>query len=143
MQSGFLITETIDTHPGLVRLYTSDTLPPLASEPNAASLPIPRHAVFFDDLSAARMHAHELLRRGVVDVGAGLYRSSPMQAAAAVESIGLRKKRAYLDPNLANDPELTRAIATFRSKGRRSDRTWQILGYLAIGILIAKLLFGL
>jgi len=144
MDSGYLVAETNDAHPGLVRLYTNDTLPPIPGESgtSATASAIPRLAVFFQDLSAARMHAHELLRHKAVDPGTGLYRSTPIEIAAMIESIGLRQRLAYIDPALSANPTLERMIAQRRAKRMRTDRTWRIIGAIAVIFLILKMLLG-
>jgi len=142
MHSGYLVVETNDAHPGLVRLYTAKTIPSLPAETLLPANAIPRHVARFNDLSTARMHAHELLRHRAVDAAAGLYRSTPIEAAAAIESIALRQQRAYLDPALAADPALEQMIAERRARRLRNDRAWRIIGALAVLFLILKLLLG-
>lgn len=142
MQSGYLVTETNETHPGLVRLYKTETLPRLPVETDSPGGAIPRHAVHFNDVAAARMHAHQQLHRQVVDAANGLYRGTPTEVAAAVESIGLRQRRVYLDPTLAADPTLEPMIAQRRARDARGDRTWRVVGILAVLFLLLKLLLG-
>lgn len=139
---GYLIIETNGAHPGLVRLTTTETLPRIPTAAASATDPVVRHVTYFNDLSAARMHAHQLLSRQAVDVESGLYRSTPVEAVAAVESIGLRHRRAFLDPVLVDDPALEQEIAARRAKRLSWDRTWRIIGFAAILFLLARLLFG-
>jgi hypothetical protein len=139
MRSGYLLLETSASHPGLVRIFITATLPPL---PGPAADPELRHAVRFDDIDVARMHAHELLCRRLVDIDAGLYRAGPLEAVAAVESIGLSHRRVYLDPALAADPALEPAIATLIARRQRRDRIWEWVGMAALGLLLIKVLLG-
>lgn len=139
MHSAYLLLETSASHPGLARLFIAETLPPL---PGPAADPELRHAVRFTDIDVARMHAHELLRRRLVDIDAGLYQAGPLEAVAAVESIDLSHRRAYLDPALANDPALKTAIATLIARRLRRDRLWEWVGMAALGLLLIKLLLG-
>jgi hypothetical protein len=76
------------------------------------------------------------------DANAGIYRCTPLAAVAAVESIGLRHRPDYLDPNLAMDPRLGAAIAAHRRSRSRADQAWKAVGVLAILFLLAKLLLG-
>jgi hypothetical protein len=88
------------------------------------------------------MHAHELLRRRLIDVDRGLYRASTIEAVAAVESIALARRRVYLDPELAAGPALGEQIAKLRAQRMRGERTWRIIGYAAAALLLIKLLLG-
>ena len=140
MRSGYLLLETSASHPGLVRVFITAALPPL---PGPAADPALRHAVRCADIDLVRMHAHELLRRRLVDIDAGLYRAGPLEAVAAVESIDLDHRRVYLDPALANDPGLGPAIAALIARRQRRDRVWEWVGMAALGLLLIKLLLGI
>lgn len=140
MRSGYLLLETSASHPGLVRLFIAESLPPL---PGPAADPELRHAVRFEDITVARMHAHERLRRRLVDIDAGLYRAGALEAVAAVEAIDLSHRRAYLDPALATDPALEPAIATLIARRQRRDRLWEWVGMAALVLLLIKLLVGI
>jgi hypothetical protein len=142
MDRGHLIVETSDARPDWVRIYTSETPPPLPARGEPASGPRPRLVVYFNDLSAARMHAHELLRRRLLDPEAGLYRATAVEAAAAVESIALTHRRVYLDPDLAARPGLHEGTSRLRARRLRADRTWRIVGAAAVLLLVIKVLFG-
>lgn len=140
MHGGYLLVETHPTHPGLVRIREADQAPA-----DAASAPGPRlrYAARFDDVSAARMHAHERLRRRLVDVDSGLYRGDAVTAVAAVEAISLSHRRIYLDPDLAREPRLAEAIAAHQIRQARIERIWRAVGLAAVLLLILKLLLGI
>lgn len=140
MHGGYLLVETHPTHPGLVRIREADQAP---TDDAAAPGPQVRYAARFDDVAAARMHAHERLRRRLVDVDGGLYRSDPLTAVAAVEAIALRHRRIYLDPDLAREPGFAEAVAAHRARQARIGRIWQAVGAAAVLLLILKLLFGI
>jgi hypothetical protein len=142
MDAGYLLIETDDAHPGLVRLFTAEALPGRSTSADAVGGRQLRYAAHFVDVIAGRMHAHALLRHSLVDVDAGLYRCSPLAAIAAVESIGLRHRRALLDPEVAEDPSLVKAIAERRRRRQRAERTWQIVGIVALVFLLIELLLG-
>jgi len=139
MHPGYLLTETSATHPGLARLFLAERVPPAPAAGADTEL---RHAAQFNDIDMARMHAHEMLRRRLVDIDAGLYRATALEAIAAVESIGIRHRRVFLDPALAADPALARAIAAHRARRHRRDRMWRLVGIAALLFLVARLLLG-
>ena len=141
MQGGYLLIETHPGHPGLVRIRTAATAP---AEPATDDVDAPRlrYAARFDDLSAAHMHAHELLRRRLVDVDSRLYRADPVTAVSAAESIGLRHRRVYIDPELAADPALTQTVERYRARRERLWRLWNGVGIGALLFLLARLLLG-
>jgi len=143
MEAGYLLIETDDAHPGLVRLRTAETLQHQPTAPDGVRGRRVRYAAHFTDLDAGRMHAHDLLRRSLVDVDVGLYRCPPLAAVSAVESVGLRHRRVLIDPDLAADPALARAIAERRRRRQRIDRTWRMVGIVALVFLLVQLLLGL
>jgi len=100
------------------------------------------YAARFDDLSAAHMHAHAALRRCLIDVDEGIYRSDPVSAIAAVSAIDLSHRVAYLDPGLESDPALVRTIAERRKRRELADRIWQAVGVIAALFLLIKLVVG-
>jgi len=141
MEEGYLIIETRSEHPGLVRIRRSE-LPPENPEPNPrADLRI-RYVGRFTDLSAAQMHVHTELRHGLVDVEAGLYRSDPVGAVAAAQSVALRHRQIYLDPDLAESDALNKAIEGRRWHHGMADRIWQGVGVIAVIFLLIKVFFG-
>jgi len=142
VRTGYLYVETSDSHPGLARVVATD-LPPRLS-PAAEHLdPRVRYLARFDDLDAGRMHAHTALRRRLVDIEADLYRVQAIDAIAAVEASGLRHERLYLDPLLANEPQLHASIARRLARQQRSDRVWAAVGVVGAVLLILLVLLKL
>jgi len=139
MQGGYLLVETHPTHPGLVRIRTADQAPAGRAGGDQPRL---RYAARFDDISAAQMHAHSQLRRGLVDVDSGLYRADPITAVAAAASIGLRHRQIYLDPELASNPRLDAEIARRCARRQRISAIWDAVGIGALIFLLARLLLG-
>jgi len=141
MYGGYLVIETDRAHPGLVRILETASMP---AEPNPPHREGHRviYAARFDDLSAAHMHAHAAMRRHLLDVDAGLYRIDPVNAVAAVDASDLSHRRVYLERELADDPDLARAVAGRRKRYRLNDRIWQSVGIAAALILLTKLLLG-
>lgn len=141
MEEGYLIIETSPEHPGLVRIRKAE-VPPGDSDLEAQSDPQIRYVARFNDLSAAKMHVHSELRHGLVDVESGLYRSDPVTAVAAAQSVELRHRQIYLDPDLAENHSLDTAIEKRHWRHRLSDQIWRIVGVIAVVFLFAKILFG-
>lgn len=141
MDEGYLIVETHTERPGLVCIRKAKSQPKI---PEQGAIPGPRirYIARFNDLSAARMQVHTRLRRALVDVESGLYRSDPAEAVAAADSLALRHLRVYLDPELAGNPSLDRVIARHRWRHGLADRFWRVVGIAAVVLLLLKLLFG-
>jgi hypothetical protein len=138
MQPGVLYLETHAAHPGLVRVALADVPPP--TEVGADAAAHVRYAARFADGDAALMHAHELLRRRLVDLDARLYRTSLPAAIAAVESLDLSHRRLYVDPGLDADSVATirRAQARLVRHRQLVDRIWTVVGYVVLGLLLLR-----
>ena len=141
MEEGYLIIETHREHPNFVRVRKAAT-PPAEPELGDQTDPRMRYVARFGDLSAAQMQTHTRLRHRVVDVEAGLYRCDPAIAVAAAQSLDLRHRQVYLDPDLAGNEAFTEAVARHRWRHRLADRFWQLVGILAVVFLLVKILFG-
>jgi len=145
LQTGYLSIETSSDRPELLRLVLSDRCPTVSETEGPDSV---RYIARFNDGEAALMHTHQLLRRRLVDVGAGLYRVDLVSAVAAIESLGLSHGRIYLDPHLSQQ-ELGRIdarVLQLQTKRLRRERFWYAVGYIALGVLllqgIARLFWG-
>lgn len=143
MQVGYLAVETHHDRPGLVRLFVSARA--IDPEPTVHATRRVRYVARFNDSEAALMHAHELLRRRLVDVDAGLYRAPCEQAIAAVESIGLSHRRIYLDPDLdaATRTTIEQAVERLSAARRRRDLAFDYVGYAGLALLLFNLLLSL
>lgn len=141
MEDGYLIIETHREHPSLVRIRKAE-VPPAEPDPGNGTDPRIRYVARFNDLSAAQMQTHTRLRHGLVDIDAGLYRSDPVEAVAAAQSLALRHQRVYLDPELAGSDALAEAIADHQRRHSLADRFWQALGVFAVVFLLVKIFFG-
>ncbi|MCB1786940.1 MAG: hypothetical protein KDJ33_11850 [Gammaproteobacteria bacterium] len=137
---GFLAIETHERHAGLVRLAISDRAP--QTGPTADPTQRTRYVARFDDSDAALMHAHERMKRRLVDADSHLYRVPLERAVAAIESIDLRHRQIYLDPTLEREQLATieQLAVRYRNRRRRLDRLFRTLGYIGVGILILNLL---
>ena len=144
MQLGYLSIETHSEQPDLLRLALSSRCPAIPEGLEEAPRRV-RYIARFNDGEAALMHAHQLLRRRLVDVDAGLYRSDLATVVAAVESLGLAHGLIYLDPQIeerARSAIEARAAALKRQR-RRRERFWYAVGYIALGFLLLKAVAGL
>ena len=141
MEEGYLIIETSQEHPGLVRIRKTEVHPG-EPDPKIKTDPQIRYIARFNDLSAAQMHVHTELRHRLVSAEAGLYRSDPITAVAAAESVELRHRQIYLDPNLAGDEALDAAIEKRHWRHGLTEKIWQGVGFLAVAFLLIKILFG-
>jgi len=141
MEEGYLIIETHAEHPRLVRIRKSETTP---AEPVRGDQTDPRvrYVARFSDLSAAQMQTHTRLRHRLVDVETGLYRCDPATAVAAAQSLEIKHRQIYLDPDLAEDEALATASARYRRRHGLADRVWRAVGILAVLFLLVKLLLG-
>jgi hypothetical protein len=129
MEPGYLLVEVHPERTGTVRLVRS----PQAPSPQSPRL---RFCARFEDVDAALMHAHEGLRRCLVDVDRRLYRSSVTTAVAVVEAVELPHRRTYLHPDLDADPILEATIARLHARHRRWDRIFNGVGIGALILLI-------
>ncbi|MDD3448728.1 MAG: hypothetical protein PHF72_06815 [Gammaproteobacteria bacterium] len=143
MESGYLIIETSERHPGLVRLCTAAGRLPRLPE-SAAEDPRIRYLAGFNDVDAALMHAHNALRHRLVNADTRLYRVELPRAIAAVESITLPHRRNYLDPWL--EPGVRETIdamtAAHAARQRQRARIWNLVGWIALALLAAQALTG-
>lgn len=101
-----------------------------------------RLVVRFDDLDAARMHAHTELRRRLIDADAGIYRASLIEAIAALRAIRLTQRPVYCDPSLSSEQAATiaRLVAARHRQQVWQDKTWLFVGGLGIGLLVISAL---
>jgi hypothetical protein len=143
MHGGYLAIETNSSLPGLVRLVESACVPSLSAGLDDKRGVRIRYAAHFDDVNAGHMHAHSALRRCLVDIDAGLYRSDVITAVAAVDASDLNHRLSYIDPDLARDPSLAEATSARRRLHRLSDRAWYAVGLAAAMILLIRLLLGI
>ena len=144
MRSAYLSIETHTERPGLIRMGLSEWRPAIPD----ATQQGPRRVHYiarFNDGEAALMHAHQQLRKRLVDVNGRLYRCDPGSAVAFIESIGIAHSRIYLDPEFG--PETHAAIQSkvldLTQKQHRRERFWDLVGYAALGVLLLQFLTGM
>jgi len=130
MHSGYLTIETDPSYPGTVRLRGMDAMP--ANHPTSL-----KYASRFTDLDAALMHFHRALRRQVVDLEQRVYRTPESNAIAVAEAIELPHRRVFIDPNLADNHDLTTEIDRLHRSHRHWDRLFDLVGVVALLLLLA------
>ena len=144
MHAGYLIVETHDGHPGYVRLRLSDCLPRTGdAESTGGEI---QYIARFSDADAALMHAHECLRRCLVDLNNRIYRCDLLNAVADIEADSLGHKRVYLHPDLKNEAFSNRLAEKILFLKKRQDRIndlWQMVGRVSIALLLLNALFSL
>lgn len=136
MRSGYLIVATRADRAGLVHIYSTDRQPAQAAESQDPAMPRICYAASFGSLDVALMHAQTALHGCLIDVEAGLYRTDPLTAVAAVDAIDLRHQVQYLDSELTANPRLSAAIERRRTRRRWINRAWNAVGILAILLLL-------
>lgn len=135
MRSGYVYLETHRDHPGLIRLLASEHRPAIGATDGETRV---RYVAHFHDMDAGKMHAHEVLRRTLLDTNTSLYRATLADAMAAIEADGLSHRREWLDPSLG-PAELERLGAradSLRNRQRLSNLLWRIVGAIGIALLI-------
>jgi len=144
MRGGFLLIETRADQPNLVRVFGTETeSEPKPAFPQQDDRPRLRYCAYFHDLDAALMHTHEPLKRRLVDVDKGLYRIDPLEAVAAAQSVDLRHWQTYIDAEIADDPRLAESVTSKLRRKQRFQLLWNIVGVIAIVLLLLKLLLGM
>ena len=141
METGYLFVESSPTHPGIVRIRIAAS--------NSAEIPdlpalsptddgVVRLVARFRDVEAARMHAHEALRRRLLDPENRTYRAEVNEVLAAIDAIGLQHQRVYRDPDLsaADLANIEGRVAAIQRHAMYVDRAWQIVGGLAVAFLV-------
>ena len=140
MTAGFLCLETSASHPGLVQVRgMPDGPPPIPGDQEAgATDPEIRLVLRFHDLDAARMHAHDALRRHLVDADSGTYRVELAEAVACIQAIDLRHQQLYLDPRLDRETltAVARRLTACERHQARVQLAWKIVGGLGIALLV-------
>lgn len=139
MTPGYLSVQTHDAYFERIRLIVTDRPPSTGAGEQAG--PHVRYTARFNDSEAALMHAHEILKRHLLDPDAHLYRVGLAHAIAAIESVHLRRTPVYMDPQIDADTRanIVHLIDANRIVRRRKDSFFQTLGYIGIAILLFNL----
>ena len=142
MESGFLTVERHPDHAGIIRIgaYRDSPHPPDAIGGGHIC-----YVAEYVDLDAALMHAHEKLRRSLVDIDEHLYRADCADAIAAVKASSLTHKEIWLDPDLSTEllQRVEKRASTFRLHRQRVNRIANIIGAIAIALLLLTGLLSL
>ena len=143
MQDGYLIVSTNSARPGLVRLRGELDNPfPSAGGPGGLPERGPGDLIVyvarFRDLEAALMHFHTGLSRRLVDVNRRLYKAAAADAVAVAQCIELPHRPIFIDPDVAQSPQLEAATARIRRRHRVVRRIFDVVGILALVALVAS-----
>jgi hypothetical protein len=141
MSASYIFVETSESHPGLVRIGSSEKLP--SAYPAVGH---DRHIWYiarFNDTCTALMHAHQMLRRYLYDLENRIYKIDALTAVADLESEALKHERIYLAPELESGEtreKLENIIEQRCEQREKLDRFWQRVGAIALLMLLANLL---
>lgn len=135
MKTGFLSLITHSEHPGLVRAQLGDTPPELKALEDGGEI---RYVARFRDGEAGLMHVQNAMHSYLEDLENRIYRRPLGEMIACVEADGLDHERVWMDPALDETilNQIDRGAEKRRISRKRSDRIWQIVGYLALLLLI-------
>ncbi|MGF1547778.1 MAG: hypothetical protein ACFCUG_10665 [Thiotrichales bacterium] len=141
IHSGFLSVQTHREHPGLVFVAHSEQ-PPLADDSENATVET-WFVAEFEDIEAARMHAHEALKRS--GAGTDLFRTDIITAIAAIDAIILPHRRAYIAHTLSpqDHAAIEQATRALGQRHRSLNKLGNLVGKLAIGLLVGYSLLTL
>ena len=142
MRAGFIHLETNPEYPDRVRLIVTDHLPDITAHEKGGDI---RFIARFNDVGGARMHAHEKLKRKLIDIDAGLYRVSLAEAMAAVSTDVLNHKVVWIDPEIEKSAieEMERLKRRNIERKQLIDYIMRIVGWLAILWLLFHFLLSL
>lgn len=135
MKTGFLTLTTHTEHPGLVRAQIHDQPPELKPLPDGSEI---RYVARFRDGEAALMHVQNAMHAYLEDLENRIYRRPLEEMIASVEADGLDHERVWMDTSLDAEElrQIDRDTQKRKAAHRWGDRAWQIVGYLAILLLI-------
>ena len=143
MNKGYLFIEVSPSHPGLIRLGEKNRLPQTGTSIN--SDPCIIYVAQFDDIEAAAMHCHELLKFHLFDLNSRLYRTDPVKAVAAIEADSLNHRPVFLHPDMdqISSLNLDQEVANIMDEQERTERRWKTIGKVAVGILVTELIIAI
>jgi hypothetical protein len=141
LQTGYLSIEIRSDQPELLRLVLSKCCPAVPDRGADGPQGL-RYIARFNDGEAALMHAHQILRKRLVDVDSGQYRVDLVSAVAAVESLGLAHGRIYLDPWLSEEEfkQIDTRVSLLQTRRLRRERFWYAVGYIALVVLLVQMI---
>ena len=139
MQKGYIILETHDDHPGLIRVIKSETAP---VPPQGEDGGVIRYVARFNDFDAAQMHIHHTLRHHCEDIDAGRYRVELIEAIAAAEAVELKHERTWIDHGLGDDDmkQINAEVDKSHARFLLIDKIARVAGSIAVALLVLRLL---
>lgn len=135
MKTGFLTLITHPDHQGLVRVIIRDRLPEIKKQDDGSEI---RYVARFEDIDAGMMHVQNIMHSALVDLENRIYRGSLPQIIATVEADYLDHSRIWMDPVLSEEnlEEIDALIKQQKASQRRTNRIWQIVGWLGLLLLV-------
>ncbi len=135
MKTGFLSLITHPESPGQVRAQLWDKLPELKTQQDGGEI---RYVARFRDGEAGLMHVQNAMHAYLEDLERRIYRRPLGEMIACVEADGLDHERVWMDPQLdaAEQKRIEQEIERRRASRKRRERAWQVIGYLALLLLI-------
>ena len=132
MHTGYLSIETHPGHPHIIRTRAFRYKPDADKSDDGGRI---RYTAWFEDIDAGEMHLHEFLRHSLIDINNRLYRTKLTTAIADIESIRLRHKCIWRDPDLT--PGELQTIDTLqRQIKKRQDRVERLINIIGYGALV-------
>lgn len=119
----------------MVRAQLGDTPPELKAMEDGGEI---RYVARFRDGEAGLMHVQNAMHSHLEDLENRIYRRPLGLMIACIEADGLDHERVWMDTTL-DEGQLNlidQDIKRRRSARKRSDRVWQIVGFLALLLLI-------
>lgn len=140
MYEGYISLRTHPDQPGLVRLVPSESNP--RSEPAHAGTGQLRYVLKFVDLDTAMQHAHNAMRRQLVDINQHLYKTPLAAAMGDLDAIEIRHELIWQDPELTEEEldQMEDELVHRHQGQRRRDRVIQVIKWVAIALLVFNLL---
>ena len=137
MHIGYLTVETHPEHKGVIRLAKHNYRP---HTPDGAAGGHISYVARYNDIDAAMMHVHEVLKRRLVDLDHHLYRTDLVDAIAAAKSRVLAHRDIWIDPDLDQivRERIDTRVAYHKERQARWNRIMVIVSKIAIGLLIAE-----
>ena len=123
----------------MVRLVTSSRRPQSSAGKAGGEI---RYIARFRNPTLAKMHVHEELRRLLVDIDGGLYRTSLTHAIASIEAVELEHERVWVDPDISEDEleEVELDADHQHAEHHRNDQIWAWVAAVAIALLAVQVL---
>ena len=135
MKTGFLSLITHPDHPGMVRVRVDEVLPELKPQEDGSEI---RYLARFKDGEAGLMHVQNVMHAALLDLENRIYRKPQSKMIACVEADNLDHERIWIDPDIPAEErkEIDKLTRQRKAALRRTDRIWQVVGFLGLLLLL-------